>query len=376
MRLLDRYLLRELLIPLGFCLGGFLIFWDAGDLIAQLANYQSKHLLAADIAEYYAVKIPEFLVLVMPIALLLALLFALTNHSRHNEITAMRAAGISIWRVCAPYFLVGLGFSLLSLALNEFFVPAASDLSDEILARRSAAPGVVTDKDIQTNAQFRNAHDHRIWQINTYNFKTHSMQGPKVTTILPDGSSWWLIAASAEYTNGVWTFFDAERYDVTSPHASEPKLILKTNTLAVAEFSETPDRINRELRINRRLSNFRGLRATELSINEILDYLQLHREDLTPRDASWLHTQLQGRLAGPWTCLVVVLIAIPFGARSGRRNVFAGVASGIVICFAYFVLLRAGLALGTGGLVPAWVGAWLPNIVFTATGLWMTLRAG
>ena len=374
MRLLDRYLLRELLIPLGFCLCGFLIFWVAGDLFAQLSNYQSKHLLPGDVAEYYAVKIPEFLVLVMPIGLLLALLYSLTTHARHNELTAMRAAGLSLWRVCAPYFLVGLIFSLTSLALNELWVPGASDLSDEILSRRTETPGAATNKEIQTNAQFKNGRDHRIWAMDSYNFKTHVMLGPKVTTILPRGASWWLIAERAEYTNDTWTFSEVQRFDVATGHGSEPKLTLHTNLLAIPEFSETPDRINRELRINRRLS-LHAWRATELSITEILDYLRLHRDDLTSHDSAWLRTQLQGRLAAPWTCLVVVLIAIPFGGRSGRRNVFAGVASGIVICFGYFVLLKLGLALGSGGVIPPWAGAWLPNLTFTVAGLWLTLRA-
>ncbi len=373
MRLLDRYLLRELLVPLGFCLCGFLIFWVAGDVFAKLSDYQAKHLLTSDVAEYYAVKIPEFIVLVMPIALLLALLYALTNHARHNELIAMRAAGMSLWRICAPYFGVGLCFSLASFALSESWVPGASDLGEAILARRTAVAGTGVDKEVQSNAHFQNGRDHRIWEIDSYNFKTHVLLGPKVTTILPDGSSWWLIAARAEFTNDVWVFFDAQRFDVVSPHGSEPKLVLHTNALAVPEFSETPDRINRELRINRRLSA-RAWRSTELSIVEILDYLALHREDLTPHDASWLRTQLQGRLAAPWTCLVVVFIAIPFGARSGRRNVFAGVARSIVICFAYFVLLKLGLGLGARGWLPAWIAAWLPNITFTAAGLWMTLR--
>ena len=86
MRLLDRYLLRELLIPLGYCLCGFLIFWVFSDLFTSLADFQKKKLLAWDIAEYYLVSMPEFLVVVVPIALLLALLYALTNHARHHEI--------------------------------------------------------------------------------------------------------------------------------------------------------------------------------------------------------------------------------------------------------------------------------------------------
>ena len=374
MRLLDRYLLRELLIPLCYCLGGFLIFWIAGDLFNQLSVFKAHHLLAGDVAEYYLVKAPEFLVLVTPIALLLALLYALSNHARHNELTAIRTAGVSLWRACVPYFVVGLAFGAGSFAASEFWVPNSSDLADQILARRLEGAGGARDKDVQTNAQFKNARDHRIWEIDAYNFRTHVMIRPKVTSIQPDGSTQWLIADSGLRVGNVWTFYDVERFEFKPGEGPASKMTIKTNVLAVPEFTETPERINRELRINRRLS-MRAMRATELSTAEVLAYLRLHRQDLTPRDAWWLRTQLQEGIAAPWTCLVVVLVAIPFGAASGRRNVFAGVASGIVICFGYFILLRLGLALGSGGLVPAWVAAWMPNVTFALLGLLMLRRA-
>src|SRR5438034_5144486 len=119
MRLLDRYLLRELLVPLGYCLGGFLMFWVAFDLFTELEGLQEYKMHASDIARYYLVRTPEFLVMVLPIALLLALLYALTNHARHHEIAAMRAAGVSLWRLAAPYFGVGLAASMVLFALNE-----------------------------------------------------------------------------------------------------------------------------------------------------------------------------------------------------------------------------------------------------------------
>ena len=93
MRLLDRYLLRELLVPLAYCLGGFLIFWVSFDLIGDLQDFQAFKLTAKDVAAYYLVMLPEILVTIAPVALLLALLYALTNHARHQELTAMRAAG-------------------------------------------------------------------------------------------------------------------------------------------------------------------------------------------------------------------------------------------------------------------------------------------
>ena len=68
------------------------------------------------------------------------------------------------------------------------------------------------------------------------------------------------------------------------------------------------------------------------------------------------------------------MIAVPFAARSGRRNVFVGVAASIVIFFAYYLLQQLGFAYGEAGGIPPWVGAWLPNILFTAVGLWMMVR--
>src|SRR5205814_5672618 len=94
MRLLDRYLLRELLTPFAYCLGGILIFWISFDVYSELSEFQRNHLHALDIVEYYLVQLPEMLVFpLLPVVLLLALLYALTNHARYHELTAMRAAG-------------------------------------------------------------------------------------------------------------------------------------------------------------------------------------------------------------------------------------------------------------------------------------------
>ena len=74
MRLHDRYLFRELLTPLAYCLGGFLVFWISFFFFTELEHLREANLRLLDTLEYAAAKLPEFLVLVLPIALLLALL--------------------------------------------------------------------------------------------------------------------------------------------------------------------------------------------------------------------------------------------------------------------------------------------------------------
>ena len=132
------------------------------------------------------------------------------------------------------------------------------------------------------------------------------------------------------------------------------------------EFDETPQEIQSEIKISS-YQNLRTSRKPDIPLAVIFDYLRLH-PDLSRKDSSWLFTKFYGRLAAPWTCLVVVLIAIPFGAASGRRNLFFGVAGSIFICFTFFVLQQVSLALGSGGYLPAWLAAWLPNFDFRRGG--------
>lgn len=372
MRLLDRYLLRELLIPLGFCLGGFLVFWMASDLLGRMDEFQEHDAGVFDVAEYYWIRSPEFLVTVLPIALLLALLYALTHHARHHELTAIRAAGVSLWRLTLPYFAVGLLGSFALFYLNEFCAPDSEERAERVLQRRESPSAEDAERDLVRNLGFSNARDQRVWHMDLYNTRSGEMSGPQVDYTLPDGTRRWLFAARAVRTNEVWVFFNVRQYNDDPRLNSALVPLERTAALAMPGFTETPEQIRSEINISSRLS-FRRARKADIPAVQILDYLRLHPQ-LAPAERTWLHTKLQGRLAAPWTCLVVVVIAVPFGAASGRRNVFFGVAGSVFICFAYFVLLQLGLHLGAGGYLPPWLAAWAPNLIFGLTGVWLTAR--
>jgi lipopolysaccharide export system permease protein len=371
MRLLDRYLFRELLTPLAYILGALLILGNCFSLFGELSELQERKLHLPDVIEYCIAITPEFLVMILPITLLLALLYTLTDLSRSNEITAMRAAGISLWRICAPYFAVGCALSMALFVLNEFLVPRSTDWAEHIKSRYVQKPGDIETKNEFRNFGFTNARGHRAWFIGEYRVKTREMLKPQVNGILPDGSIYRLYADRAVRTNGVWTFFNVAEYSQADATA---QLVpsLQTNELTMPEFDETPRQILSEIKI----SSYQGLkktRSSDIPLADILAYLRLH-PNLSRADSSWLFTKFYGRLAAPWTCLVVVLIAIPFGAATGRRNLFVGVAGSIFICFAYFVIQQIGLALGQGSYLPAWLAAWLPNLIFGALGLALMIR--
>jgi lipopolysaccharide export LptBFGC system permease protein LptF len=496
MRLLDRYLLRELLVPLGFCLGGFLVFWLAVDLTAEMDGFQRAKMGWLDVLEYYWFGLPELLVTVLPVGLLLALLYAVTNHARHHELTAMRAAGISLWRLCLPYLGLGLLFSLVLYGLNERWAPDGRERQEQLKLRRVRADAE-SKRLWRDRLDLENAAERRLWNIGSFHLGTAELKAPRVRLPMADSARRAFFARRAVWTNGMWRAYEVResvwrhesdpepvtasrpyldfpvlpgsptdvlrwegsdwlvpiQIQVTNPGASLP-VAFPTNTLwrtnlvappeaglrwkigafnprsqelhdlrvevplepgaarlvigetggwedghwvfrVVSEFlfrgatdgfpmlvthpklvlpelTETPDMVRAEIRVIGQRRN-RALRRPELTLRDIRDYRRLHPV-MSPELTASLSTQFHARLAAPWTCLVVVLIAIPFSVPSGRRNLFYGVAGSIGIAFAYFVLQRFGFALGQSGQVPGWVAAWLPNAFFAVTGVVLISR--
>ena len=370
MRLLDRYVLRELLVPFGYCLGGFLMFWTAFDVIGELDTLQRLRLKLPDVLEYYLVKTPEFLITVVPIALLLALLYTLTTLARHNEITAVRAAGVSLFRLAVPYLGVGFALSVGIFAVNELWVPQSHERAQEIRDRYLAIRPNAAKKEWAQNLGFVSGGGARNWLIQSFHLRTFDMFQPHVEWKTAEGVPQILNAERARWITNTWVFTNVNLI-INPAGVDGPPVSLHHEILVVPEFSETPGQIQSEVKMNR-LESIKDVVKAQFSIREILNYQRLHPDGSSK--GSKLETLLHGRLATPWTCLVVVLIALPFGAASGRRNVFAGVASSIVICFVYFVLSHTALALGSYGYVEGWIAAWSPNTLFGVAGIVMTWR--
>jgi lipopolysaccharide export system permease protein len=373
MRLLDRYLLREFLVPLGFCLGGLVILADAFQLTSELHSLQEKGIRGFDIAAYYFLRTPELLVYILPMTLLLALLYTLTNHTRYNEITAIRTAGVSLWRLCVPYFAIGFAGTLALFALNEFCVPAASDAAENILARRAPRNVSAEERRWARGIDFVNTREGRFWHIGAFNRATGEMINPVLNWNLPDRSSLLIRADRAILMNRVWTFYHVREFEQTSPTNAFPVKRPLADVMAFEKLTETPREIRNQIAINESLNSRSQTRKADIPVMDIINYLRVDPRppgSIRPK----LYTKLHGRFAGPCACIVVVLVAVPFAAAPGRRNVFVGVAASIFIFFTYFLLQQTGLTLGESGRVAAWVGAWLPNFFFAAVGLVMIAR--
>ncbi len=360
------------MVPVAYAFGGFYLFIVAFHVFNELPRYQNNNLGAGDILQYYFCLTPELLGDVLPVALLLGMLYALAQHSRNNEMVAIRSAGVNVWRLAAPYLFVGTLASVTLFASNEWLMPRAQIKAARILESRHTDPEKKTDAQwTPGRISFRNERDHRSWNIGSFNRDTYSMVQVDVGWTDDFGNTQRMFAKSGRREGDVWIF---ENVELHQPDPQNPFLPLKTitNSLAMPGFNETPELIASEIKIGS-MDRSRLAKRVRFSLREIANYLELHPR-LEGTKAAELQTQWHGRLALPWKCLVVVFLALPFGLLPGRHNVMVAVGSAIGLVFLFFFLSRFALALGTGGHIPGWLAGWSPILLFGGGGTWMIHR--
>lgn len=356
MKLLDKYLLRTLLVPLAYCLSAFLLLYIVFDLFNNLSDFVEAGTPLRRIAQFYAYLLPSALFIIFPISLLLAILYALSTLTKTNELVAMRACGISLWRLMVPFVAVGLVVSMLVTIVNETIAPSCAYWTYKFLKAEKHKGNV--DVFVANMLGFVNAPANRDWMIGSFDTRTFKMQDVRLTQRYADGTSEKIQAANAEWLDGRWWFFEVvrQRYDKDGNPMGRVRFEPREE---MADITETPvDFLNE---IKDPLEN-----PEYVSAREIRHFMRTHR--LAPSALARLQVNLHQRLAMPWTSLVVALFGIPLGAQSGRRGAFVGIVSAIFTFFIFFALVQFCSALGKKGSLDPVLAAWLPNIVFFCAG--------
>ena len=171
-----------------------------------------------NVVSYYWIRIPEFLSTILPITLLLALLYTLTHLAKHNELIAMRAAGVSWWRLCTPYFLIGVILSLALFAINEKWGARSAETASNYMDQHRKGSTSSIDQAWHDQAFFQNLRDKRQWVVRKYNTETFEMLHPFVVYEDSQSNEYRIQAKSAIWTNSVWTFYDADeiRFEISN----------------------------------------------------------------------------------------------------------------------------------------------------------------
>jgi len=355
MRLLDRYILRHFLQAYIYCIAGFISIWFIFDVSDNISTFLDQRISRMLILKYYLTQAPQILVILLPVALLLALLFSLGRMSRSNEIVSMLTAGVSLPRIIAPLLLAALLTTAASTFLNYSLAPHAEYAHKKLLEdpqSRRQLTGLLAQI-------FRNRTDNRTWFIQQFYpgdnlFRNlHIIQQDTNDNIVIN-----YIATSARYhpETHAWELLQVKvvYYDEAG---NITRQIPYTESLMITDWSETPFRLSSA-----------NLRAEYLSVPELREYLQFN-SDFPPTLLAPFATHLEYRLALPWTCFVVALIAAPLGIGYSRRGILSSVAAAVILVFAMNFVMHLFLALGEGARLPNWAAAWTPNLIFGFLGL-------
>ena len=360
MKLLDRYLLREYLVPITYCLLAFCMVFIIYDLFDHLSNFIQARTPVLLVARYYLCKLTPNLEFLIPAALLLATLYTLWQLSRNNELTAMRSNGVGLNRIMAPLLLVGLVFTILTAVLKEAVAPGAARWATDFYDNDFKP----VEAKLHHNQHYYNSIGRRQWHIGRFDLKRPDTLY-RVTVDQErenDIPAWTIAAKQAQWLDGEWWFFDVFRQEYNEfgyPVGTGEKLPGSRLGKAFDAFTENPMDFVDEVCL-----------WEQLSTAEMLRYLRV-RPNMSDEEIARKRFDIHSRLAMPWACLIVTLFGIPAGARHGRQSALTGVFIAVGFFFAFYALMQVGVLLGKGRLIWPWLGAWLSNIVFLTAGLQM-----
>ena len=356
MTLLDRYLLREWLKILGLLLCatmGLLLMQALYDNFRNLIEVGAS---AGEMLSYYAVLMPSYLSVVLPLSLLLSLLFVLGKLHRNNEITAIRSAGLNIFATTRSLWVASLVFCGVSLLLNARVVPWSVETSRQLLEqfefRAEERKGTSGALGLVTSVAFDNQRANRMWYINRYSRFEQKAYGVTVSELDKQRRERTrLMAREATYDPALrrWTLRDG-REMWFDPELGELMRSVAFKEKTVPHLMEDPQLM---LLIDRKPNTL-----SFFELRRIVDYFEIEDSPKVTRYAVRYYNLLADTI-GP---LIILAIAIPFAVAGVRVNPAVGVSKSIGLFFTYYILTTLAALLGEKGYVdPLWA-ALMPHL--------------
>jgi lipopolysaccharide export system permease protein len=315
----------------------------------------------ADFGKLLLYLMPYLFAFTIPMATLLAILLAFARLAHDNEITAMKAAGISFYQTIPPVALLA-GFAwLVTLSLSNFVLPHANSAFKRAILEMARSRGELILKERIFNDQFSGL----VFFINS---------------ISPDGKHLRQVFISDSRSPETKSSIVAEEgFVVHSADGDRMTLrLLRGQIFRVAAEMQSLQTIRfQNYDFNLDLDSFalggKELRKAEkhLSFNELRQKLAAAK--VGSREHNKLSYEFHRRLSLPFACIVLGFLAAPLSVQSRTGSRLSGVVLGLLLFLLYYVFISAAKALGEGGSYPPAVGMWLPNVIFStlAIVLWI-----
>lgn len=358
MRILTGYIFREFIVPLFYCLVGFVSIYVLFELFGSFSRLIESGMPAGEVVSYFCAYLAPYFHYLAPAALMLATLYTMWMFCRHSEMVAMRASGISLLSIAKPILAVAFAVAGFVAWVNESYVPRRAQWAMQLRNERFDSKKIAR----ADNIVYRNSKAERTWNVDSLGDADGKiLNGVKVTVDRPGGSRLMNItAAKAEYLDGEWWFTGAEvrHYDSSGQETATPSPQLDALPLrCFPEFKERPDDFmmqNRPWRFN--------------SVHDRFRYIRTHPE-LTAAAKAECRYDAWSQIMSPLACIVITLFAIPAGIATGRQSVFRGILGALGMYFAFYGISIGFMVIAKNGWCPPVPAAVLPAAVFLALGI-------
>ncbi len=347
MRILDRYILKEFLKYFLGAIFSLLVIIIIAEIFELMDIILINKVLFTVAGGYFLYQVPYWITQVAPVACLIGVLFSIGQLVHYNELTAMKASGLNLFRIIIPLILFGLFTSLFFIFINDTVVPYSSQKAQKF--RQEGIYLRPPDSQITRENIIFYGSNRQIYKIKLFNGKDNTMQEIFIdkfnnNSVLTSR----LYSKMAVWKNGQWIFYNGifREFDQNGNISKTEKFNEKT--IWTGEIPQDFAKIEKK--------------TSEMNYKELKKYIKKlenngfisHREKV----------DLYMKIAFPFANFIILLLGIPFAFFGGHSKKAIGIGIAILISFSYWGLIEIGHALGSNGILHPFLAAWIVNIIF------------
>ena len=363
-RILDSYVVREFLNMFLLVLTGFVLLMLVFTFFDLVGDILRNHIALSTVDAYLVNLTPSMIYQIAPLAVLIAALVVFSVLHRNSEIVAIKATGISLYRLVVPIVTIAAILALGLFLFDEYYLPQAN-------RRQEALRAVIKGKPAQTFlhpeqkwifGQQAVGEPGRIFNYQFFDPDRNEFANLSIFEFDPSTFSLTrrIFAARAAWDagSGSWNFENGWVRQIDGANVTAFVPITKSE---FAEIHEPPDYFKKEAR-----------ESQEMNFGQLDAYIRDLRQ--SGFDTMRLRVALWHKLAYPLVAVVMALLAIPFALSTGRRGSVTGVAVAIGVALAYWVTDGLFGAMGDVNYLPAAMAAWSSDVLFGLVGGYLLLR--
>ncbi len=360
--IVDRYIFKELIPPFTMNLVFFIFIFFMQQILKitnMIINYQVSIITFFLMLAY---SMPYFLVFIIPMSVMMSVLLTFLRLSGDNEIVALKASGISIYRLLPPVLVFSLVCALLTGFLSIYGMPWG-----ESAYRQMALKVVSSNFNLGLKErQFNDSFDGVMFYVNKIDLENKSMKDIYIEDQRKKGISSTVIAPEGYLFHGD----DKYSFILRLYKGNVNQVDLDRRSAHSIEF-DTYD-LKLDLKDALTQTHKRKKKEKEMQLNELIAFVKTIKTK-SPQYYSVL-MEIHKKISIPFACIALAILSVPLGVQSFSARKSAGLGIGLIAFLVYYLLLSAGLVFGEAGLYPPAIGMWMPNIIMGGLGLFLLIR--